>query len=196
MSRLNPESHWLVNGSFLLTGSFCKNYLFSVTSLWCTCVNPFVTVHPTHILVHPRVHRAHRLKSADLGITQLRLPAKRMAAARGLPRTRLCDYISNLDWPRLILESAELAEAAEQSVVFWALLRLLPAHSSPEKKWIWKWMRNSVVQHEFKKIEDRQSFSMIVGSEPIVFVYVSAITYTCIFHARIVLDLFIWCYFI
>ena len=32
-SWLNPESHWLVNGSFLLTESFCKNYLFSVTSL-------------------------------------------------------------------------------------------------------------------------------------------------------------------
>jgi len=32
-SRLNPESHWLVNGSFLLTESFYKNYLFSVTSL-------------------------------------------------------------------------------------------------------------------------------------------------------------------
>jgi len=32
-SRLNPESHWLVNGSFLLTESFCKNYLFSATSL-------------------------------------------------------------------------------------------------------------------------------------------------------------------
>jgi len=33
-SMLNPESHWLVNGSFLLTESFCKNYLFSVTRLW------------------------------------------------------------------------------------------------------------------------------------------------------------------
>jgi len=65
-SRLNPESHWLVNGSFLLTESFCKNYLFSVTSLWWTFVNPFLVVHPTHILVHPRVHRAHRLKSAGL----------------------------------------------------------------------------------------------------------------------------------
>jgi len=32
-SRLNPESHWLVNDSFLLTESFCKNYLLSVTSL-------------------------------------------------------------------------------------------------------------------------------------------------------------------
>jgi len=32
-SQLNLESHWLVNGSFLLTESFCKNYLFSVTSL-------------------------------------------------------------------------------------------------------------------------------------------------------------------
>jgi len=32
-SRLSPESHWLVNGSFLLTQSFCKNYLFSVTNL-------------------------------------------------------------------------------------------------------------------------------------------------------------------
>jgi len=32
-SRLNPESHWLVYGSFLLTESFCKNYLSSVTSL-------------------------------------------------------------------------------------------------------------------------------------------------------------------
>jgi len=29
-------------------------------------VNPFVVVHPTHILMHPRVHRAHRLKSAVL----------------------------------------------------------------------------------------------------------------------------------
>ena len=65
-SRLNPESHWLVNGSFLLTESFCKNYLFSATSLWCTLVNPFLVVHPTHILVQPRVHRAHRLNSAAL----------------------------------------------------------------------------------------------------------------------------------
>jgi len=65
-SRLNPESHWLVNGSFLLTESFSKNYLFSVTSLWCTFVNPFLAVHPVHILVHPSVHRAHQLKSAGL----------------------------------------------------------------------------------------------------------------------------------
>jgi len=62
-SQLNPESHRLVNGSFLLTESFCKNYLFSVTSLWCTLVNPFLVVHPTHILVH---HKVHRLKSAGL----------------------------------------------------------------------------------------------------------------------------------
>jgi len=33
-------------------------------------VNPFVVVHPTHILVHPRVHRAHRLKSAGLDEAQ------------------------------------------------------------------------------------------------------------------------------
>jgi len=65
-SRLNSESDWLVNGSFLPTESFYKNYLFSVTSLWCTFLNPLIVVHPTHILVHPRVHRAHRLKSADL----------------------------------------------------------------------------------------------------------------------------------
>jgi len=65
-SRLNPESHWLVYGSFLLTESFCKNYLSSVTSLWWTFVNPFLVVHPTHILVYPRVHRAHRLKRAAL----------------------------------------------------------------------------------------------------------------------------------
>jgi len=66
MTRLIPESHWLVNCSFLVTGSFCKRYLYSVTSWWCTLVNPFVVVHPTQILVHPRVHRAHRLKSAGL----------------------------------------------------------------------------------------------------------------------------------
>jgi len=56
----------LVGGSILLTESFCKKYLFSVTSLLCTLVNPFVAVHPTHILVHPRVHRAHRLKVAGI----------------------------------------------------------------------------------------------------------------------------------
>jgi len=65
-SRLHRESHWLVNRSFLLTESFCKNYLFSVTSSWCIRVNPFIVMHLTHILVHPSVHRAHRLKSADL----------------------------------------------------------------------------------------------------------------------------------
>jgi len=32
-SRLNAESHWLVNGSFLPTESFCKKYLLRVTSL-------------------------------------------------------------------------------------------------------------------------------------------------------------------
>jgi len=64
--RLNSESDWLVNDSFLLTESLCKNYLFSVTSLWRTFVNLFLVVHPTHILVHPWVHRAHRLKSAAL----------------------------------------------------------------------------------------------------------------------------------
>jgi len=37
-SRFNPESHWLVNGSFLPTESFCKKYLFSVTSLWYSLV--------------------------------------------------------------------------------------------------------------------------------------------------------------
>jgi len=63
-SSLNPGSHWLVNGSFFLTESFCKKYLFSVTSAWCTLVNLFVVVHPTHILAHPRVHRAHWFKSA------------------------------------------------------------------------------------------------------------------------------------
>jgi len=31
--RLNLECHWLVNGSFLLTESFCKKHLFSVTGL-------------------------------------------------------------------------------------------------------------------------------------------------------------------
>jgi len=40
--------------------------MFSVTSLGCTLVNPFVVLYPMHILVHPRVHRAHRLKSAGL----------------------------------------------------------------------------------------------------------------------------------
>jgi len=31
------------------------------------CVIEFLlVVHPSHILVHPMVHRAHRLKSADL----------------------------------------------------------------------------------------------------------------------------------
>jgi len=44
-SLLNPESHWLVNGSFLLTESFDKNYLLTVTSLWCTFANPFIVVH-------------------------------------------------------------------------------------------------------------------------------------------------------
>jgi len=57
--RLNSESDWLVNDSFLLTESLCKNYLFSVTSLWRTFVNLF-------LVVHPWVHRAHRLKSAAL----------------------------------------------------------------------------------------------------------------------------------
>jgi len=65
-SSLNPESHWLVNGSFLLTESFCKKYVFSATSSWCILVNPFAVMHPTRILVHPRVHRAHRLKGAGL----------------------------------------------------------------------------------------------------------------------------------
>jgi len=36
--RLSPDGHWLVNGSFLLTESFCKKYLFNVTSLWCILV--------------------------------------------------------------------------------------------------------------------------------------------------------------
>jgi len=58
-SRLNPESYWFVNGSFLVTERFCKTYLFSVTSLCCTLVNPFV-------VMHPRVYQAHRLKSAGL----------------------------------------------------------------------------------------------------------------------------------
>ena len=66
-SKLNPASHWLVNDSFLPREIFCKKYPFSVTSLWCTLVKTFVLVHPTHNLVHPRVHRAHRLKSAALG---------------------------------------------------------------------------------------------------------------------------------
>jgi len=30
-------------------------------------VNPFLVMHPTHTLVLPREHRAHRLKSAAVG---------------------------------------------------------------------------------------------------------------------------------
>jgi len=29
-----------------------------------------IVVHPTHILVHPRLHRAHRLKSAGIASIQ------------------------------------------------------------------------------------------------------------------------------
>jgi len=29
-------------------------------------VQPFLAVHPKHILLHPRVHRAHRLKSVGI----------------------------------------------------------------------------------------------------------------------------------
>jgi len=47
--RLNPESHWLVNGSFLLTERFCKKYLFSVTSLWCTFRDPFLSGAPISV---------------------------------------------------------------------------------------------------------------------------------------------------
>ena len=40
-----------------------NNLLFNCDApLWI----PFLVVHPTHILMHPRVHRAHRLKTAAL----------------------------------------------------------------------------------------------------------------------------------
>jgi len=35
-SRLNPESHWLVNGSFLLTESFVK----IISLVWQVCDAP------------------------------------------------------------------------------------------------------------------------------------------------------------
>jgi len=44
--RLNPESNWLVKGSFLLTESFCKNYLFSVTSFAMHLCEPFLSDAP------------------------------------------------------------------------------------------------------------------------------------------------------
>ena len=40
--------------------------------MWQVCDallwTPFLVVHTTHILRHPRVHRAHRLKSAGLDV--------------------------------------------------------------------------------------------------------------------------------
>jgi len=45
-SRLNPESHWLVNGSFLLTESFCK----IICLLWQVSDAPFWT-----LFSHPRI---------------------------------------------------------------------------------------------------------------------------------------------
>jgi len=39
--RLNSESNWLVNGSSLLTESFCKNYLLGVTSFAMHPCEPF-----------------------------------------------------------------------------------------------------------------------------------------------------------
>jgi len=39
-SRLNPESNWLVNGSFLLTESFCKN----ICLVWQVCDAPLWTL--------------------------------------------------------------------------------------------------------------------------------------------------------
>jgi len=94
-------SHWLVNGSFLLTESFCKKYLCSATSLWCTLVNPFVVVHPTHILMHPRVHREHRLKSAALVFPKL-CAAEEAEVHRESFYVPTKPYAANLFGPRCI----------------------------------------------------------------------------------------------
>jgi len=58
-SRLNPESHSLVDRSFLLTESFCKKYLFSVKFVMHPC-EPFRSGAPHAYF------GAHRLKSAAL----------------------------------------------------------------------------------------------------------------------------------
>jgi len=39
-SRLNPESHWLVNGSFLLTENFVKG----ICLVWQVCDAPLWTL--------------------------------------------------------------------------------------------------------------------------------------------------------
>ena len=53
---------------------------------------------------------------------------------KGRPRTRWCDYISDLAWSRLGVEPAELSEVAENRDVFRELLGLLPPRSSREEE--------------------------------------------------------------
>jgi len=48
---------------------------------------------------------------------------------RSRPRTRLCDYISNLAWSRLDVEPADLSEAGEYRDVLRVIQELLPTLS-------------------------------------------------------------------
>jgi len=55
-------------------------------------------------------------------------------AALNRPRTRWSDYISDLTWYRLVVESTELPETAVDCEVFRIVLGLLPRDPPPEKR--------------------------------------------------------------
>jgi len=65
---------------------------------------------------------------------------------RSRPRTRSSDNISDLAWPHLGVEPAELSEIAVDREVFRAVLGLLPPRPSPGEKRVWKWMNGCVAQ--------------------------------------------------
>jgi len=50
------------------------------------------------------------------------------------PRTRWCDFISDLSWSRLGVEPAELSEIAVDREVFRVFLGLLPPRPSQKEK--------------------------------------------------------------
>ena len=92
------------------------------------------------------------------------------------------NYISDLAWSRLGVETVELSEIAVDHEVFRVLLGLLPPRLSPKEKLAWKWVNEWVVAPTYLNLAIYEMvFGLFAKSERRIQIIKYIWTKTCVF---------------
>jgi len=124
------------------------------------------------VLVRPCISRMSQKRATSVGLQST--PTGK--------RPRWCDYMSDLVWCRLGVETAELCEnAVVDREVFQVLLGLLPPWISPKEKQAPKWVKEWVCRPTLNPSVYKIMFSLFAKSKCRIQIIKHTWTETCVF---------------